>query len=320
MKKRTAILLLVAYAFFMGPTASLNAAEWDVTLALDTRYRVDSLDWNVAGGATGANPNIQSELTWDDLEIFQIQAAGKAVMDNTYYLRASLGYGWIRGGDNQDSDFLGDNRTQAYSRSNNSADSGRVGDASAGIGYQFHLAEERVKIIPLVGYAYSRQNLKMTDGVQTLSLPPQTQPLGPFPNLDSSYNTEWYGPWTGLDVAFKANEKATFFAGLEYHWATYKAEADWNLVSQFAHPKSFTHDARGRGIRLSGGGEYNFASPWALGLEVVYQDWSTNPGTDQIFFANGSTAGSQLNEVNWNSLAVVFRATYRFGLGGGGKE
>ena len=25
-------------------------------------------------------------------------------------------------------------------------------------------------------------------------------PLGPFPGLDSSYNTEWKGPWLGFDA------------------------------------------------------------------------------------------------------------------------
>ncbi len=30
-------------------------------------------------------------------------------------------------------------------------------------------------------------------------------------------------------------------------------------------------------------------------------DWGTGAGTDKVYFADGSTGGSQLNEVTWES-------------------
>ena len=39
-------------------------------------YRSDQLDWSIPGDVNGENINIFSELNWEDIEIFQLQAAG----------------------------------------------------------------------------------------------------------------------------------------------------------------------------------------------------------------------------------------------------
>ena len=79
-------------------------------------YRVDDLNWNIAGDINGNNPNIISELTWDDLESYQLKFQGRLVWPNLIALRGSLAYGWLFDGKNQDSDYSGDNRTFEYSR------------------------------------------------------------------------------------------------------------------------------------------------------------------------------------------------------------
>ncbi len=72
---------------------------------------------------------------------------------------------------------------------------------------------------PLLGYSYHEQNLNITDGNQTI---PDS---GSFPGLNSSYDTEWQGPWIGFDLRFKAREIKTFahrfetYFTYEYHWA-----------------------------------------------------------------------------------------------------
>ena len=42
-------------------------------------YRRDDLDWNIAGDSNGNNPNILSELTWDDIESYQVKFQGSLV-------------------------------------------------------------------------------------------------------------------------------------------------------------------------------------------------------------------------------------------------
>ncbi len=272
-----------------------------VEFGLSTCYRVDDLDWNIAGA--GNSPNILSELTWTDLEIFQVNLGIRAIIGKALYMRGSFGYGWIFDGDNQDSDYAGDDRTFEFSRSNNNADDGNTFDASLGIGYQLTFGLDNFGITPIIGYSYHEQNLTITDGYQTIELVYGN--TGAFPGLNSKYETEWKGPWIGLNMFIKPSEKLTILLSFEYHWADYYAEADWNLRTDFAHPKSFEHYAYGNGIVISVGGDYSLTRHWSLFMSFDYEDWSTNAGIDRLFFANGTTLESRLNEVNWESCTVL---------------
>ncbi len=67
-------------------------------LSLSTGFRVDDLNWNIAGNISGSNPNVLSELTWSDLETLQAAVRGRALVNEWLYLRGSLGYGWTLSG------------------------------------------------------------------------------------------------------------------------------------------------------------------------------------------------------------------------------
>jgi len=281
-------------------------------------YRSDDLSWNIAGDTTGNNPNILSELEWEDLGIFQIKGSNVTVFRGVY-LKGSFAYGWIFSGDVQDSDYLADNRGLEFSRSNNSADDGNTLDASIGIGYQFLFGSGFVGISPMIGYSYHEQNLTMTDGNQTVTsiLAP---PLGGFEDLDSSYDTEWKGPWLGVDIAFtspsfdesEAEDRYELILGFEYNWADYEAEADWNLRTDFAHPKSFEQDADGYGIVISGEFNFFFNRHWALNFNGYYQTWESDSGLDRTFLADGTVLETRLNKVDWNSYALMLGVVYTF--------
>jgi hypothetical protein len=318
MKKGTFLALLAVMIGAVCFVGTPKAADIDTLLEMNTGYRVDDVNWNIAGNADGTNPNVFSELTWSDLEIFQVKAGMRAAINKAIYVRASLAYGWIFNGENQDSDYEGDNRTREYSRSINKADDGDVWDATLGLGYQFNLLSERLRLIPLAGYSYSEQNLVITDGLQTVSEPALAPsgdppaPLGPIAGLDSIYETQWYGPWLGVDLWFQASPKITLYGSFEYHWADYEAVANWNLIDKFAHPNSFEHDADGSGIVVTFSGEYVLEGPWSLSFTANYQNWSTDPGTDRLYYADGAISDTRLNEVNWESYAILVGITYRF--------
>jgi len=287
--------------------------QFEADFTFSAGYRVDNLDWNIAGDAGGNNPNILSELTWDDVESYQVKIRGDLVWPNIIALRGLADYGWIFDGDNQDSDYLGDNRTWEWSRSNNKSDDGDVWDVSLAVGYPFRTGREVISTItPLAGYSHHEQNLKITDGFQTIPA------LGPFPNLDSSYETEWRGPWIGIDLNFKAAEIKTLahrfetYFSYEYHWADYKAEADWNLRDDFKHPKSFEHDTDGNGWIIRAGFNVVLQRHVALNFNFDYQDWSLDDGTDKVYFADGTIAKTRLNEVNWTSYSLGMGLSVRF--------
>lgn len=304
---RSAAISLAIVIFLISPLLRFNAsAEAETTLTLSSGIRVDNLDWNIAGNIYGTNPNVLSELTWDDLLILQLKADGKLVMADRLYLRGYVDYGWIFDGENQDSDYAGDDRTREWSRSNNDTNDDNVLDASLGVGYQFGPVWKILKITPLAGYSYHEQNLVITNGHQTIP------PLGPFSGLDSTYDTEWKGPWAGVDLGVLFEKKLAVTGSFEYHWVDYYAAADWNLRTDFQHPKSFEHDADGEGVLVSADLDLFLSEQVSLSAMITYQNFWTDDGTAQTFYASGRTSKTRLNEVNWESFAGMIGIAFIF--------
>lgn len=282
---------------------------------LHSGYRQDNLDWNIA--APGGSPNILSELQWKDLDIVRLKGDFSLTSPAGWRLQGLLGYGWILEGDNQDSDYLGDNRTLEFSRSNNQADRGYVFDAALGIGYRFGFGGDTrhplFSVTPLAGYSYHEQSLRAHNFHQTVS------DFG-FPlssgtrsdHLDSRYETQWHGPWLGLGLQTSILDRIDLFGEIAHHWASYHAQADWNLREDFMHPRSFVHNADGTGVTALAGARYRSAKGWALEVTADYQRWRADPGKDKVFFSNGVSAGTRLNEVNWTSLGLGIGFGYAF--------
>lgn len=311
--KTSALFFLAATALLFTCPAEAAVKE-RVELSFGTGPRLDNLDWNIAGITVEGNfVNVLSELTWSDIESQEFRLNGKVFLDR-YLLRGEAGYGFITSGENQDSDFLGDDRTFEYSRSNNSSDDGSVWDVSGALGYvyDFPAFGGKMEIIPLAGLSYHRQDLVIKDGVQTIATPDlDTPPLGPFGGLYSTYKAGWGGPWAGVDLAYRA-KSLRVFGTFEYHVSYYNAEANWNLRGDFAHPVSFEHWANGRGIVFSAGTEYNFSRSWSFVASFKASDFQADDGTDRTYFSNGSFADTPLNEVNWDSRSAFFGLNYRF--------
>jgi opacity protein-like surface antigen len=307
--------LLIFLVLTLTLPLSAHAAEFKTDLELSAGYRLDDLDWNIAGNVEGRNPNVLSEYTWSDVETFQTRGGLRVLMNDALCLRASFAYGWIFDGEIQDSDFAGNDRSQEFSRSNNSADDGSTLDGTIGIGYQFKAG--RFRWIPMAGYSYSEQNLTLKDGFQSISLPVPggtPPPVGSIAGLDSSYDTTWKGPWIGFDLFFQARERLILFGTFEFHWADYKAEANLNLRNDFAHSKSFEQAADGTGYTVIAGASYALKGPWSLALSCTYERWTTDAGIDRAYYVNGRIVETRLNEVNWDSFSIMLGLTYRFGF------
>ncbi len=291
-----------------------KGTDFETNLQLGFGYRVDDFDWNIAGDSSGKNPNVLSELTWRDLKSYELKAKGNWVFHDKYVLDGSVASSEIFRGDVQDSDYAGNNRTSETSRSNNRSDDGSLYDLSAGLGYRMYLNEDHelwvvddLWLTLLAGYSYHSQDLRITDGVQTI---PAT---GPFAGLNSKYEAEWQGPWVGAEL-MGTRKRLNGFLRFEYHFLVdYYAQADWNLRSDFQHPKSFEHEAEGTGLVVGLGGGWALNDNWSLNANIDIYDFKTREGIDRTFFSNGTTSETRLNEVNWSNWAAMLAVTYRFG-------
>lgn len=292
-------------------------AEMYTNTSMSLGYRTDTLNWSIAGNSSGNNPNVLSELSWKNLESAQINIESDISFDEEVYLRSYINYGYIYDGEVQDSDYNGNNRTGEFSRSLSDAGSGYVGDASIGIGYEIWTIDRSVgrnlRIIPMLGYSFSRQSLEMTKGYQVIPA------SGAFSGLDSSYQADWYGPWAGVDLWFESSDENYVILRMEYHRADYYAKANWNLRSELQHPVSFEHDATGTGYIVSLGWHHTPKYAWQYSVRLDYQRWQTDAGLARMFFndpqpaCGGSTqCDTQLNGVNWRSFALSVKARLPF--------
>lgn len=297
----------------------LNKPMHDSRMYFNAGIRTDNLQWNIASDITGtATPNILSELTWTDLSIFEvrggIQHHVKSGVFRNFYVEAEGYAGGIFDGQNQDSDYNGNNRTLEFSRSNNNTDTGEVLGGRLGLGYTFSLTRypdsssrgNVVSLTPVAGWSIHQQKLSITDGFQTI---PAT---GSFPGLDSSYDSTWHGPFVGARMEIRLKDKHRFNLSGDLNYANYSAVANWNLRPTFQHPKSFEHDATGTGYRIAAEYGYRVSDKWELSLNFNYDDWSAKDGTDRTFFTSGATATTKFNEVNWDSYSYRAGVTYRF--------
>jgi hypothetical protein len=319
-------VLLITVAF--GKPEPARADIDSLEVVIDAGLRQDRLHWNIAGISplTFEPVDIMSELSWKEMEIYQTGGSARLVMGSSAVeyltiIKGYFNYGWISEGSGRDSDYSGSNRTLEFSRSVSSTENGNVLDASIGLGFLQRFHQNRYSVALLGGYSFHEQNLKLTDGIQVISndslVSPDANfgpvPLGPFRNLDSTYDATWRGPWFGLDFEARPTEAFSLSGSAEYHWAVFRAEADWNLRRDFAHPVSFRHYAdHADGLVLSVAGSYLLAANWALKLTLGYQRWQARNGLDRTFFADGSIGDTRLNEVKWQSSSGNAGISYIF--------
>lgn len=297
---------LIAASIILSPFPAYAFSE-SSEVSISTGRRVDDLNWNIAGNSV----NVLSELTWSDIESQEVRV-GARIFLNRYFLKGEAGYGFITDGRNQDSDFRGNDRTLEYSRSNNSSDDGSVWDLSGGLGYlyKFPALGGTFDLIPMAGLSYHKQNLTITEGVQTIDTVAPVV-LGPFPGLNSTYEAGWGGPWAGADLAYQKG-KLKVFGSFEYHVVYYMSKANWNLRGDLAHPVSFENRATGTGIVFSAGTEYNLGQHWSLTAAFEASDFRASNGTHRTYLAGGNAGDTPLNEVNWESRSALFGLNYRF--------
>lgn len=302
MIKRNVVIIFncLCLLLLFSLTARAGASQFQIGLG----QRNDKISWNIAGDLNGENPNILSELTWNDLDSTALTLNLRHQLGRDYIAMGQLLLGRVDTGVVQDSDYLTDDRTSEFSRSYSDASDSEILDWSLGIGRTLFSAEGW-ELGAMLGYASQRQNLRISDGYQTIPV------LAPLIGLESSYQTNWRGPWIG--IAIKKNWRRLHFqGGLGYHWTNYYGEGDWNLRDDLAHPVSFIHRADGSGISLGLGLAYALNDHWSLGLNYQRAKWRTDPGRDVVFGADGTSIDTRLNEVRWSSQMITFTANVYF--------
>lgn len=296
--------------------AICKSTEMDFTLAGGVRK--DDFQWSIAGNRAGGNPNILSELTWSDVESYQLSLTNRTIVNHRFYFRGELNYAFIQSGRIQDSDYREDNRGDEYSRSISDCSGDQIWDLSLAAGYPLYFNQKRLMVAPLFGLSYHKQNFRITDGEQVITWSGGPD-RGPLEGLDSTYRATWFGPWIGCDLRYQlpgsdnaGNLPMEFGFSVEFHYADYEAEANWNLRSDFDHPVSFEHETEGYGIALAGAWLIGLSEHWDFLFRTTYQSWETDDGVDKVHYSDNTSSRTRLNSVEWRNYSFMAGVNFYF--------
>lgn len=316
--KTIAVLLVLV----LVPLA--HAAERNNVFSLKLVNTQDDVAFDIASDISGENsPNVLSELSWDDLELWHLQGSIRYGIGDHFKIIGDFGIGVIVDGDVTDSDFLGDNRTGEFSRATASVDGKHHTNLALGIGWEFRKDFEvklwrvgdskrmafasDIQITPQIGYGYTKQEIEFEDGVQIIP------DLGAFGGLNSSYDPEWRGIFIGVDSRFRVYKNFFLSVNARY-WPdlNYKAEANWNLRDDFSHPRSFVQSADADGIDAELGVEWVFGGRQSVSLSYYMSDYSTDSGSDEVITSQGISFFTRLNEASWEKKGWSLAYEWRF--------
>lgn len=289
-----------------------------VAVSLSSGLRDEDLRWNIAADRSGrAEPNVLSELTWSSVRILALDGRMEIPVWRGLGVALRGGIGVPLDGRNRDSDWSQNNRRSEFSRSYGDV----KGDGAIDLGVEagWRLGSAARNLTPLIGYGWQSLDLDIRNGVRTIRPVLNADgTLGGIPvnekisGLDSRYEQTWSGPYLGLAGRTAVADRWTLAGRLERHWSRYRAEAKWNLRTDFAQPVSFRHSGDGEGWR----GEVELAWRRPDGLELTLganaRRFRLDNGLDETYFSDGGSARTRLNEVRWDSVGVNVGLRYEW--------
>jgi len=258
--------------------------EKKLEVSASVGVQVESLNWSIAGNSSGQNPNVLSELKWKNVTSFNFSGELKWNIWNRVVIYGNYNRSHITSGDVSDIDYAADNRTQSTYNQNFSDDKGNTNAWYAGAGYVI-FNSNRFSLVPYAGYGIDKQSLYILDNT------------GQFPDLNSSYFTRWKGAFIKVTSSARLINFLKIAADITYNQVNYNAQGNWNLISQFQHPVSYTHVASGYGINAGARLVYNIIPDVSVHIGYNYFNWQTGNGTDLLYLSSGQVDKTQMNGV-----------------------
>lgn len=262
------------------------------TIDLGAGFGREHLDWSIAGHPNGQNPNILSELAWDDLQGMNTWLRMETPVWRRMVVAADLSFMQTLSGHARDTDYSGDNRTNKVFDMPLKSDRGYRLTYGAMAGYRL-FDGGRFSSIAYLGYRWRAQRLLLLYEA----------------DLESTYRADWRGPLVQLSVGYRHRHLA-YRAAASYGQLRYRAVADWNLIDAFEHPRSFEHQAKGYFLGLNA---QVWLFPYRRVHPALFMDYGitrSGRGIDYLYLADGEIQLTQFNGARGSSLSVGAGVTY----------
>ena len=269
------------------------------TMVINTQLEISDseLVWDIASSASATTtPNILSELSFRDIRSlgYVINLGYMNRFDNNiaFVLEAEYADSRIRSGRAQDSDYASDNRTDEFSRSFSDIESDSINYFSLATGIKTRWLNTKGHYLSfLIGYKKHNVDITMTNGVVEI---PEADAGSLIPGLNSTYNSEFRSIFAGLSTEHVFSWGTIGFR-YDLYYTDLKAEADWNLRTDFAHPVSFEQVGDGKGYAATLGYTYNHNRNWDYSIDYVVTKYHIQDGYDQTYFSDTTSFIVKLN-------------------------
>lgn len=302
---------------------SSASAKWQISFPYRTRFANPGIRAGTAG-------SVESELDFERLDSPVVIVEGGAMLTPLIAFDVTYGTGSISGGKGRDIDRFVPNGGTAFEFSESTNDlSGDVRLWS----FTFYYNNGRFSAARrdgwglLVGFLHYEDSLVMKNGFQTVSelfdasspASPKV-PVGPLAGLNSTYDFTWDAWKAGITREGFLTKRLRYEGVLSlYPFVLYRGEGFWNLrtgsdPTDFRREApSFTHEASsGFGYEAALGLSYDLTDNINLSAGYRYLHLYSTGGTDTTFFADGSTAASNLDWVTVTRQGAYAGALFRF--------
>jgi len=267
--------------------------------------------WEISDTVSSVSPphSWKSRLDFNNNDSDITMIDGTFRYDQRVDVKLSYGSGKISKGSVRDRDWITVPSGNDYDRLVSESRESGGGDASifeAGADILLTSLKKPVKLYLYLGYFYYEDNIKISNGIQTVtdntyydSSDPYWEfwgfyPVGTsYPALDSRYDFSWELLKLGLNGELKKSRLTLEAGGYYLHLYSYRGDGLWNL-----RPLTFTHESNdGYGLEAFLKASYDVAASVRVSLGYRYFLLKANNGLDTKYFADGAAVTTPLDAV-----------------------
>lgn len=297
--KRTTYTIFLCFGFWGFGFISLVKAQERIqslentkkfSLSISTGYRQQDFRWSIAGTSDGKDPNVYSELIWKNLKSVSYNLNLEYKLNKKILLQASLSRSAVFSGKVSDTDYQKDNREYTSFYGLFDSNKGSAVSLEGCVGYVL-LNHSGFRIIGYAGYGFKKQYQFLLDNEGRYDS-----------NLKSTYDHQWQGVMGSIKATIFVSNHFSVEPDFTYHQVKYTAKGNWNLITDFQHPISYTHTANGFGLEPAITVNYHFNHSWELFTKGQYEAWETGKGIDILYRMNGQQPKTQFNGASSNGI------------------
>ena len=284
-----------------------------VTFELGAGWRRDNLDWKVSNmkGGYHKSTDVDSHICFDDIDIYNLKGKLR-FLGAHYYVRLAASYGISYKGRAKEH-FEIDNPClfcyDVYSihTNNHIKRQSEFYDFNIAVGYPFLLCGCKLSIIPLIGFAYDRQRLKVrqkhdnssssfsvdccsnefcstpcSDPFSSSSDSEIASTLGIKSHHDSAnYRFSWYGPLAGVDIVYSLDNCWTLYTEFQGHFLN-QVHRKRSSHTGIGFVDRYHHSGSAYGFDGTFGSCFIICEDWYCAIDVDYKWWKGDSKHDKL--------------------------------------